>query len=341
MKKAIFAFLILAFLVLLNDEISAQEPGACCLGGYCITTVWQDWCDSLGGNWYEGEDCQEFSCPGILVGQPPNWENGIFSDVDCDFCGGVQILAENFRVYGNLGNRIGGLTFWGGYYPSNYAQGPDCFEVVFRDDADGVPGDEIARVSCRPGVRMPASMWSHSYLYFIDLSGEDIILPTFSRTVFVELYNNTEGNDDSWFWEVGDVDPAYGVAGQAYTFTLPEEPWEYDHYTDLSFFLSRIPDTTGADDTSDGIPGVPCLSQNYPNPFNASTVIGYSLPSASDVTIDIYDLLGRKVEALVVGRQQAGNHQIIWDASEYSSGLYFYRIRAGAHNETRKMVLSK
>ncbi len=83
------------------------------------------------------------------------------------------------------------------------------------------------------------------------------------------------------------------------------------------------------------------LPQNYPNPFNASTVIRYNLPTASDITISIYDIRGRKVETLVQGEQQAGYHQIIWDASDHSSGMYFYKIQAGKYAETRKMVLLK
>ena len=83
------------------------------------------------------------------------------------------------------------------------------------------------------------------------------------------------------------------------------------------------------------------LSQNYPNPFNAMTVIRYSLPEPSDVVIEIYDILGRRVETLVNEEQPAGYHQIIWDAEDASSGMYFYRIQAGDYIDTRKMLLIK
>jgi flagellar hook assembly protein FlgD len=83
------------------------------------------------------------------------------------------------------------------------------------------------------------------------------------------------------------------------------------------------------------------LAQNFPNPFNATTIIQYSLPAASFVTIDIYDILGRKVETLMQREQPAGYHRITWDASDHSSGIYFYRIQAGEYAETRKMLLLK
>lgn len=89
------------------------------------------------------------------------------------------------------------------------------------------------------------------------------------------------------------------------------------------------------------MPGRILLSQNYPNPFNAQTSIQYSLPEQSTVSIDIFDILGRKIETLAEGIQPPGDHQAIWDASRQSSGIYFYRVKAGDKVETKKMVLMK
>jgi hypothetical protein len=83
------------------------------------------------------------------------------------------------------------------------------------------------------------------------------------------------------------------------------------------------------------------LSQNYPNPFNAQTTIQYSLPKQSMVSIDIFDILGRRIQTLAEGMKPAGDHQAIWDASGQSSGAYFYIIKAGDKVETKKMVLMK
>jgi hypothetical protein len=83
------------------------------------------------------------------------------------------------------------------------------------------------------------------------------------------------------------------------------------------------------------------LRSNYPNPFNSSTTIEYGLPEAGRVRIDIYDLLGRKVETLMDGDMQAGRHRVVWDASGYSSGVYFYRIEAGDFADTKRMVYLK
>ncbi len=83
------------------------------------------------------------------------------------------------------------------------------------------------------------------------------------------------------------------------------------------------------------------LLQSYPNPFNTSTTIQYSLVEASLITLDIYDILGHKVETLVNRQQPAGYRQITWNADRFASGMYFYKITAGDYAETRKMLLLK
>jgi VWFA-related protein len=82
------------------------------------------------------------------------------------------------------------------------------------------------------------------------------------------------------------------------------------------------------------------LAQNYPNPFNPITIIEFALPSASDWELDVYNVLGQKVETWN-GKGEAGYYRIEWDAGRYASGVYFYRITAGQFTATKKMVLLK
>ena len=83
------------------------------------------------------------------------------------------------------------------------------------------------------------------------------------------------------------------------------------------------------------------LAQNYPNPFNPSTKIEYSLKKAADVTLEVYNVVGQKVAVLVSERKPAGQHEVNFDASSLSSGLYFYTLKSGNVNLTRKMMLLK
>ncbi len=89
------------------------------------------------------------------------------------------------------------------------------------------------------------------------------------------------------------------------------------------------------------VPDKYSLSQNYPNPFNPETNIEYSIPKNSNVTLKVYDMLGREVATLVNKQQEAGSYVAVWNASNFSSGVYFYRLTAGSFVQTKKMSLTK
>jgi sugar lactone lactonase YvrE len=90
-----------------------------------------------------------------------------------------------------------------------------------------------------------------------------------------------------------------------------------------------------------GAPKQFALEQNYPNPFNPTTTISYQLPVASQVSLKVYDVLGREVMTLVNGRQDAGAYNFNFNASELSSGVYFYRLQTGSFVAIKKMLLVK
>jgi hypothetical protein len=83
------------------------------------------------------------------------------------------------------------------------------------------------------------------------------------------------------------------------------------------------------------------LNPNYPNPFNPSTNISYQLLKESDVTLKIYDLLGREIVTLLEERKPRGEYHVPWSAVGVPSGVYYYRLTAGNFIETKKMILMK
>ncbi|MDO8549090.1 MAG: T9SS type A sorting domain-containing protein [Ignavibacteria bacterium] len=106
---------------------------------------------------------------------------------------------------------------------------------------------------------------------------------------------------------------------------------------DDSIFINN---TVDADDQGSLInPTEYNLAQNYPNPFNPITTIKYQLPKSSFVTLKIYDILGSEVSGLVNEEKPAGNYEVKFDASNLSSGIYFYTIKAGDFTATKKMIL--
>jgi hypothetical protein len=95
-----------------------------------------------------------------------------------------------------------------------------------------------------------------------------------------------------------------------------------------------------------GIPAAYTLHQNYPNPFNPLTNLCYDLPKRAQVTLTVYNLMGKKIAQLVSTKQEAGRRSVQWNATDnfgnpVSAGIYLYQIRAGEFRQTRKMVLLK
>ncbi|HLF15712.1 MAG TPA: T9SS type A sorting domain-containing protein [Bacteroidota bacterium] len=90
-----------------------------------------------------------------------------------------------------------------------------------------------------------------------------------------------------------------------------------------------------------GVPAIYALRQNYPNPFNPATKISYDLPENAAVKLTVYDLLGRPVAVLADGVEVAGVHSVVFDATGFTSGIYFYRLEAAAFSDTKKLVVVK
>jgi hypothetical protein len=106
--------------------------------------------------------------------------------------------------------------------------------------------------------------------------------------------------------------------------------------------MTEILSTTGMNEKIyDGIPQKISLAQNYPNPFNQTTTIIYSLNNSEHVKITVYNAKGQLVKTLFNGFQTGGSYSVIWDASNVSSGIYFYRLTAGDHSSIQKCVILK
>ena len=118
-------------------------------------------------------------------------------------------------------------------------------------------------------------------------------------------------------------------AGNEYGFSLWSNAWK---------FRTEVPTWVAL---SSGTPTQFSLMQNYPNPFNPTTEISYQLSESSFVTLKVYDILGREVATLVNGHQSPGMHNVTFDASRLPTGVYFYRLDAGTHVATRKMLMLK
>ena len=148
--------------------------------------------------------------------------------------------------------------------------------------------------------------------------------------IWLNNYFNDIGGSGLWAVDISD-NGSIIVAGGTNTHA---NGWE-------DVLLMNINLTTGITNNITSLPDEFTLSQNYPNPFNMSTVISYQLKKDVAVKLDIYDLLGRKIQTLVDENQPAGLYQVTWTADDIASGMYFYKIQAGDYSDSKKMLLAK
>ena len=175
----------------------------------------------------------------------------------------------------------------------------------------------------------------------------------------VEVYNGFT-DEEKWTTltnglnktSAGTFDISTGISGGPFTINVGEE-------INVSFSIAAAPGLenlrnaiaqsrikyssipTNIENENDEIPKVFSLSQNFPNPFNPTTTIKYSLPSEVEVSLKIYDVLGREVATLINRKQQPGNYYIEFDANDLTSGVYYYQLIAGSFVETKKLILLK
>lgn len=109
----------------------------------------------------------------------------------------------------------------------------------------------------------------------------------------------------------------------------------------LDDFNFSFGEATSNEPVRAGLPQTLQLNQNYPNPFNPTTKIEFALPETAHATLNVYDMLGQRVATLVDRNLSAGSHSIDFDASNLSSGMYIYQLRAGSSVQTRKLTLIK
>jgi hypothetical protein len=112
------------------------------------------------------------------------------------------------------------------------------------------------------------------------------------------------------------------------------------NYTN-SLYFNQENLTTSIKQNGSAIPEEYSLEQNYPNPFNPATTIMFNIPIQDHVTLKVFNSIGQEVSMLHSGVLPAGSHQINFDASKLTSGIYFYQIKTQSFTSTKKMMLLK
>lgn len=250
--------------------------------------------------------------------------------------GGPSLTADRGKLYFCRGSYDQWHSVWGDLYRSDFVGGEwieaDSLTVpIYSEFENSSPsissfGDKLYFVSNRPsGLEDDNAVW-------VSYQQED----GWSDPTLLVGFVNHYWTDCDWFLVGHPLSVKVDNTGTRLLYEKLEIFQCIDGESNI--YISHL--QTDIDDAEIGLPIHFSLSL-YPNPFNSSTTIEYNLPEAGLVTIDIYDILGRKVETLVNKEQPAGFHQVIWDAMDHSSGIYFNRIQAGDFTLTKKMLLLK
>ena len=173
------------------------------------------------------------------------------------------------------------------------------------------------------------------FIKWDDILEENVSIELYRDNSFVRLIDTTYSSG-GYAWDI----PANLALGANYKILIKSVA--NSSISDMSDAAFAIVDTVAAVQNLEPKLVDFQLHQNFPNPFNAVTKISYQLPSASFVSLKIFDIQGRVIQTLVNERQPANSYEISFDASKLAAGIYFYQLRAGAHfTQTRKLLFIK
>lgn len=172
-------------------------------------------------------------------------------------------------------------------------------------------------------------------ILYLGKDGQGKIIKVDKTTgLFLSNFTTVKGRDE-------------GLECDVVNFAPLEVMWSKDAYNDSVYAMQietgtcQCAGSIGIHKTDKEIPVQFDLNQNYPNPFNPSTSIKFSVPKLSFVSLKIYDESGKEMETLLNENLTPGNYYVTWDGSDYSSGAYFYTLKADDYVVTKKMILIK
>jgi hypothetical protein len=173
-------------------------------------------------------------------------------------------------------------------------------------------------------------------------------LSTLNSSFIYSPLSNNNGGDSVFSVSKGTIDSIISTWGAVNTGDSLRVKWYVKSFTQLdslqtnnTFLITFTRGVIGIQNISNLVPKEFYVNQNYPNPFNPVTKIKFGLPKSAYVNIKVYNILGKEVAVLAKEELKAGEFEVDWNAADYPSGIYFYRIEAGEFTRTYKMILVK
>jgi hypothetical protein len=190
------------------------------------------------------------------------------------------------------------------------------------------------------GMGITVDWYDSTWTYFTQQEKEEggyVIECSFSMAGF--SLPDAMDTDFGWDCQINDADGAARtnmLRWHAHT----NDAWHWAYLLGTAQLSADAP-PTGINEQNANIVESFTLDQNYPNPFNPTTSISYNIAQKGQVTLTVYNVLGKEVATLVNGIQNAGPHSAVFNAANLSSGVYFYTLQVGSNVETKKMILIK
>ena len=212
---------------------------------------------------------------------------------------------------------------------------PGTYTITIQ--GEGPNGTPVHRRTVQLDVQVPVELTS----FTATTKSNDVILNWSTATETNNMGFEIQRKNNAEFEKVGFAQ-GYGTTTEIQNYSFIDKGIPAGNY---SYRLKQI-DLDGTTEYSYPVevtiaPGDYFLSQNYPNPFNPSTNINYSIPVDGNVSLKIYDLLGNEVYTLIDEQKPAGSHEVEFNASSLSSGVYYYQIKSGEFLATKKLMLMK
>lgn len=237
------------------------------------------------------------------------------------------------------GNGLGGFN-----YPS-LAEGPNGELIAiwqeYEADANGFPvmatptpagGIEVFCTDIYGAYSNDAGMTWSAPFYITGTAGESDVYPNITPTFAFNASQDSAVLDIAYMWDTNAGTSLFAGGNDA-----SEVVWYYERVL--------VPATPSSAGSVDGEEGVLVnefkLSQNYPNPFNPTTNIKFNVSTATDVTLEVFNVSGEKVATLINGKVKAGENVASFNGANHASGVYFYQLTAGDFVQSRKMLLVK
>lgn len=309
----------------------------------------------FGGVLYAGGEFT--TAGGVSANHIARWDGLSWQPVGSGFNNNVRVLKEiggklyaggDFTsVNGVNANRI---AIWDGTNWSTLGTGLNnsiyALNAIGQDIYVGGNFSSAGGVNAKCIAKWNGTSWSSlgltigGFVYAIEVIGQDLYLGGSFTTVIgganAHFVVKWDAANSSW------LNLSVGLSADQYALAIMGSDLYTGGFSRIWKYSCRVNTTSiGEEKTNDELPQKFQLSQNFPNPFNPTSTIRYNIASAGFVKISVYDILGREVRVLVNEEKNPGHYEILFDARELSSGVYFYTIRTRDYTQSKKMILLK